>query len=138
MGADENVTDYVASLLPIFDQLELSLRNSEGCFPEKWKSIFKLIGLAPSFKSTVNLLTTVETDISFPNLVDMLKCKEQSIESTKIAKQFQGTSLISEANVHTTRETFKGGNNYSKVQQHSRNPSNSESNLRSTGKSNMT
>jgi len=45
MGADKNVTDYVARLLPIFDQLELSLRNSEGCFPEKWKSIFTLIGL---------------------------------------------------------------------------------------------
>jgi len=81
MGADENVK--VARLLPIFDQLELSLRNSEGLFPEKWKSIFTLIGLAPSFESTINLLTTVETDISFPDLVEMLKNKEQSIESTE-------------------------------------------------------
>jgi len=107
-------------------------------FPEKWKSIFTLIGLAPSFKSTVDLLTTVETDISFPNLQDMLKRKEQSIKSTKITKQFQDTPLIAGANVHTTRETFKGGKNYSKGQQRSRNPSNSELNLRSTGKSNMT
>jgi len=52
MGADENVTDYFARRLPIFDRLELSLRNSEGRFPEKWKSIFTLIGLAPSFEST--------------------------------------------------------------------------------------
>jgi len=74
--------------------------NSEGYFPEKWKSIFTLIGLAPSFKSTVNLLTTVETNSSFPNLVEMLERKEQSIESTKIAKQFQGTPLIAGANVH--------------------------------------
>jgi len=97
-----------------------------------------LIGLAPSFNSTVDLLTTVETDISFPNLVDMLKRKEQSIKSTKIAKQFQGTPLIAGANIHTTRETFKGGKNYSKGRQRSRNPSNSKLNLRSADKSNMT
>jgi len=113
------------------------LRNSEGRFPEKWKSIFTFIGLAPSFESTVDLLTTVETDISFPNLVDMLKSKEQSTKSTKIAKPFQGTPLIAGANVHTTRETFKGGKNYNKGQQCSRNPSNSESKLRSAGKSNV-
>jgi len=114
MGANKNVTDYVARLLPIFDRLELSLRNSKGRFPKKCKSIFTLIGLTPSFESTVDLLTMVETDISFPNLVDMLKRKEQSMESTKIAKQFQGTPLIAGANVHTTRETFKSGKNYSK------------------------
>jgi len=111
-GANKNVTNYIARLLPIFDCLELSLRNSKGHFPEKWKSTFTLIGLAPSFESTINLLTTVETNISFPNLVDMLKCKEQSIKPTKITKQFQGTPLITGANIHTTRETFKGGKNY--------------------------
>jgi len=115
MGANENVTDYIARLLPIFNQLELSLRNFKGHFPKKWKSIFTLIGLAPSFESTIDLLTMVETDISFPNLVGMLKCKEQSIDSTKIAKQFQGTPLITGANVHTTRETFKIGKNYNNV-----------------------
>jgi len=68
----------------------------------------------------------------------MLKHKEQSIKSKKIAKQFQGIPLIAGAKVHTNRETFKGGKNYSKGRQHSRNPSNSESNLRSIGKSNVT
>jgi len=36
MGANKNVTDYVARLLPVFDQLELSLRNLLivcGCGP---------------------------------------------------------------------------------------------------------
>jgi len=56
----------------------------------------------------------VETNISFPNLVGKLKSKEQSIKSSKITKQFQGTPLIAGANVHTTRETFKGGKNHSK------------------------
>jgi len=46
-----------------------------------------LIGLTPSFES-VDLLTTVETNISFLNLVEMLMLKEQSIKSTKMAKQF--------------------------------------------------
>jgi len=96
------------------------------------------LGLAPSFDSTINLLTMVETDISFPDLVDMLKRKEQLIKSMKITKQFQGTPLIAGAYVHTTRETSKVGKNYSKEQQLSRNPLNSESDLRSTGKSNMT
>jgi len=76
MGANKNITDYVARLLPIFDILELSLRNSKGCFLKKWESIFTLIGLAPSFESTVDLLTMVETDISFPNLVDMLRSNQ--------------------------------------------------------------
>jgi len=49
-----------------------------------WKSIFMLIGLAPSFESTVDLLTTMETSISFPDLVEMLKYKEQPIKPTKI------------------------------------------------------
>jgi len=83
MGTNENVTNYFARLLPIFDELELSLRNSKGCFPKKGKSIFTLIVLAP-LHSTVNLLTMVETNISFPNLVEMFK--EQSIKSTKISK----------------------------------------------------
>jgi len=39
----------------------------------------------------------VETNISFPYLVEMLKFKEQSIGSMKIAKQFQGTPLIAGA-----------------------------------------
>jgi len=30
-------TTHVARLLPIFDQLELSLRNSKGRFPKKWE-----------------------------------------------------------------------------------------------------
>jgi len=50
----------------------------------------------------------------------------------------QPVIMLSDHHVHTTRETFKGGKNYSKGQQRSRNPSNSESNSRSTGKSNMT
>jgi len=137
MGADENVTDYVARLLPIFDRLELSQkfrrtfsREVEEYLHADWPSSF--------IRVNVDLLTTVETNISFPDLVEMLKRKEQSVESTKIAKQFQGTPLIAGANVHTTRETFKGGKNYSKGRQRSRNPSNSKSNSRSTGKSNLT
>jgi len=45
----------------------------------------------------------METNIYVPNLVNMLKHKEQSIESPKITKKIQGTPLPSGANLHTTR-----------------------------------
>jgi len=35
MGANKNVTDYLARQLPFFGQLELSLRNSEGGFSQE-------------------------------------------------------------------------------------------------------